>query len=246
MSDLPALTQRLQVLAREAGMLDLCIADLTAEPVHRALLEQGGQWLAEFPRGLTLAFPLLDGIVDELPARHREPGVARAYDVHAYQTITTRLEQTALSVAAELEQAGYRSVAVPTSLTLDGEAMRGHVSHKLVAHLGGMGWIGRSCLLVTRTHGPRVRLATVLTTAPLPPTASAEAVLAEEADACGSCTQCVEECPAGAFSGRPFHREEGRELRLDHARCVAYRDKAKEDSGVTICGVCVAVCPWGA
>lgn len=115
---------------------------------------------------------------------------------------------------------------------------RGPVSHKLAARAAGHGWIGRSCLLVTPSVGPRVRLVTVLTDAPLPPAAVAERD-------CGACTECVDACPASAFTGRAFDPAEPIEARMDVKACAAYRAGAKVSSGTDICGVCVAVCPHG-
>ena len=84
----------------------------------------------------------------------------------------------------------------------------GFFSHKLAAHLAGLGWIGKSCLLVTLEVGPRVRWASVLTDAPL----MAGEPLEER---CGECRGCVEVCPAGAFSGRSFFFDEPRAARFD-------------------------------
>ena len=147
----------------------------------------------------------------------------------------------------------------------------GHLSHKLVAHLAGLGRIGRSCLLLTPGAGPRVRLATVLTNAPLDPFAlrlwgdedaagvgaAAEpdsggsgAALddvagAEASDTCDDCRRCVEACPAEAFTGRLFDPTEPREARMDVHACEAYRQSVTPEAGVPACGVCVAVCPAG-
>jgi epoxyqueuosine reductase len=91
----------------------------------------------------------------------------------------------------------------------------GLFSHKLVAHLAGLGWIGKSCLLVTLEVGPRVRWASVLTDAPL----MAGEPLEER---CGECRGCVEVCPVGAFSGRSFFSDEPRAARLDVFKCRYY------------------------
>lgn len=91
----------------------------------------------------------------------------------------------------------------------------GLFSHKLAAHLAGLGWIGKSCLPVTPEAGPRVRWASVLTDAPL----AAGEQLEER---CGECEACVEVCPAGAFSGRSFFSDEPRAARFDAFKCRYY------------------------
>ena len=85
----------------------------------------------------------------------------------------------------------------------------GGCSQKLAAHLSGLGWIGKSCLLVTPDHGPRVRWVTVLTDAPLRPTG------APLEQRCGECTACVDICPVHALTGKPFSPDELREARFD-------------------------------
>ena len=61
---------------------------------------------------------------------------------------------------------------LPAALTvllenLKDERQRAVFSNKLAAHLAGLGWIGKSCLLITPQVGPRVRWVSVLTEAPL-------------------------------------------------------------------------------
>ena len=110
----------------------------------------------------------------------------------------------------------------------------------MAAHLAGLGWMGTSCLLVTRQAGPRVRWTTVLTNAPVPPTGG------PAEPACGDCRQCVEVCPAGAFTGAPFRAEEPRDLRFAARKCEAYVIKRGHEMGCRVlCGLCAAVCPYG-
>lgn len=82
---------------------------------------------------------------------------------------------------------------------------------KLAAHLAGLGWIGKSCLLITPEHSPHVRWVTVLTDPPLLPTGT------PMEQKCGACTACVDICPQHAFIGRSFCSEEPREARFDVA-----------------------------
>jgi len=53
------------------------VADLTG--VTETIVEQGGDYLSVYPRGLTIGVVLADGVVHQLP-RHREIAVARTYD----------------------------------------------------------------------------------------------------------------------------------------------------------------------
>ncbi|MBU2603059.1 MAG: 4Fe-4S dicluster domain-containing protein [Actinobacteria bacterium] len=233
-----ALDERLRRIGEHLGTYRVGVADMTAPAVQAAVREHGGSWLAAFPRAVSLAFRLQDAIVDQLPRHHRSPAVARTYSFHIYSSVNDYLDEMALHVARAIQEEGHAAVPVPASLPVDADGFSGALSHKLAANLAGLGWIGRSCLLVAPKVGPRLRLVTVLTDAPL----ATDAPLDRD---CGSCTECVEACPAGAFSGKAFDPAEPRSARMDVQACADYREAAKAVSGVTICGVCVAVCPHG-
>jgi len=232
------LTARIAGIAERLGAYRVGVASLEDPAVSAALREQGDEQLAAFPRAVSIAFRLQDAVVGRLPEEHRVPLVAKTYAFHVYQVVNALLDQAAALVAGTLQDAGYAAVSIPTSLSVDAAGFRGPLSHKLAARMAGLGWIGRSCLLVTPEAGPRVRFVTALTDAPLTPGAP----LSRD---CGACTLCVEACPAGAFTGRPFDQTEPIEARMDVQACKDYRAEAKSESGTDICGVCVAVCPHG-
>ncbi|MFW6138084.1 MAG: epoxyqueuosine reductase [Spirochaetota bacterium] len=115
--------------------------------------------------------------------------------------------------------------------------------HKMGATRAGLGWIGKTDLLVSRKFGPRLRLATVLTACPLQPSG-----MPENQSRCGSCTICVDRCPAEAANGKAWSVEVKREEFFDPFKC---RDKCVElcwknmKINATICGICISVCPVG-
>jgi epoxyqueuosine reductase QueG len=215
---------------------DFCgVADLTpADDLNRLL---GGELTAPYPRAVSIGVALPTAIVDQLD-RHEEKRVALAYRSHGYDAINVRLDQLTSRVTSILQQGGHRAFPVAASQTIDGERHHGLFSHKLAAHLAGLGWIGKSCLLVTPQAGPRVRWATVLTDAPLETGHPMD-------ERCGSCTTCVEACPAHAFSGRSFREDEPREARFDVHKCYAYQRNEREHLKSILCGVCLYVCPYG-
>jgi len=108
----------------------------------------------------------------------------------------------------------------------------------LVAHLAGLGWIGKSCLLITPQYGPRVRLASILTDAPLE---SGELLPSE----CGGRRDCVEVCPPKAITGVPFRPSEPRDVRFRAQLCRDYSRRRAQLLGEGICGLCVYICPYG-
>jgi epoxyqueuosine reductase QueG len=229
------LQRKLERQARVMGARFFGMADLTV--AQEAIVAQGGEFLAVYPRALAVGVALSDGIVDQLP-RHKEVAVARTYD-RLFDTVNWSLDRIALRLSVLLNEHGFQTFLTPASDTVNSEDLLGLFSHKLAARLAGLGWIGPSCLLVTPAVGPRVRWATVLTDAPLETGTPLS-------DQCGDCQRCVEACPAQAFTGRPFDPDEPREARFDVRRCQEYRIHLRDEiSGVRTCGMCVYVCPHG-
>ncbi|MGD0152904.1 MAG: 4Fe-4S double cluster binding domain-containing protein [Thermacetogeniaceae bacterium] len=226
----------LRELADHSGIDYAGVADLAQ--AHDAVVEQGGPLVEGFPRCISLGIVLLDTIVDQLPNRS-DRAVAVNYRLHAYDIINQRLDLAASLISGYLQQKGYRALPIPAAEHADDVRICASFSHKLGAHLAGLGWIGKSCLLVTPQHGPRVRFASILTDAPLASTG----VLMEEQ--CGNCTECVEICPQQAFSGRPFRDDEPREARYDARRCQSYFNSMRDSGQLPVCGLCLYVCPYG-
>lgn len=173
--------------------------------------------------GISLGLRLSDAILDQL-----QGGPTLIYK-HHYKAVNYRLDQVALHFLHHLQQHGYSALPIPASQMVDWEGQKGHLSHKLVARFAGLGWMGRSTLLVNPQHGSRVRYVTILTDMPLNP----DLPLSRD---CGDCRSCVSLCPVGAIS----------ETSYDMSACVK---KLKEFAtsrgiGVYICGMCVKACPF--
>jgi epoxyqueuosine reductase len=235
MADKDNLDIRLREEALALGADYFGVADLS--PAQELVLELGGQMMAQFPRALSLAVVMPFAIVDQLP-RHMERAVAMAYYSHSYEMLNRRLDLIASRLSSRLQREGYRAFPVSATQTVDEERQYGLFSHKLAAHLAGLGWIGKSCLLVTPEAGPRARWASVLTDAPL----TTGQPLTER---CGTCMECVEACPAHAFTGRNFQACEPREARFDVFKCIDVRADNESTFACGACGMCVYVCPYG-
>jgi epoxyqueuosine reductase len=213
------------------------VADLS--PARDEIIRQGGAIVADYPRAISLGIALPRAIVDQLPQRANR-AVAVNYRYHAYEVINQRLDLLASQVSSLLQREGHKALPIPVAKRIDSERICALFSHKLAAHVAGLGWIGKSCLLVTPEVGPRVRWVTVLTDAPLPPTGES---LAER---CGDCRQCVEICPVQAFTGEPFRPSEPREKRYDAGKCDSYFAEMKaQDAELAVCGLCLYICPHG-
>jgi epoxyqueuosine reductase len=139
-------------------------------------------------------------------------------------------ERAALSVVDRLEREGCRVLTVHTEDEFDPINRMGLLSLKVLAKATGLGWQGRSLLIVSPQVGPIHRWIAVLTDMELQDGTAIP-------NQCGDCTLCVEKCPAGAlnpvlFDDHPARREDV----LDIGLC-------KGDSG---CTICLRVCPWAA
>jgi epoxyqueuosine reductase len=213
------------------------IADLS--PAYDEILRQGGAVIASYPLAISVGITLLDSIVDQLPKR-AERAVAINYLHHSYDLINKRLDFFTSQVSSLLQREGYRALPIPASRRVDATRLEAAFSHKLAAHLAGLGWIGKCCLLVTPQAGPRVRWTTILTDAQLQATGT---VMPEQ---CGSCTKCVQICPVQAFTGEPFRAEEPREKRFDASKCDRYFTSMKnKDLETAVCSMCLYICPHG-
>jgi epoxyqueuosine reductase len=124
-----------------------------------------------------------------------------------------------------------------------GKTLRMNFSHKMAATRAGLGWIGKTDLLVSEKFGPRLRLATVLTNyrfdnLGIPVTESQ----------CGKCNVCVETCPGHTANGKLWNVSLDRDEFYNAFKC---RDMCRKlsltrlDKKISICGICICVCPQG-
>jgi len=214
---------QLRALARREGLASLAAVQLP-EPV------------LGLPSAIGLLLPLAPGVIGQVAAG-RAPTMTY---YHHYRTANALLDRAAFLVAGDLAEHGFQALPIPASQTVDRAAQAGIFPHKTAATLAGLGWIGRHALLVTESHGPRVRLATVLTDMPAP------APMGDGASRCGECRACVAACPAKAIRGAPWSPGTARSELVDARTCLDYM---REHFGLvgrgSVCGVCMAVCPWG-
>lgn len=229
------LARRLRDVMATGGMALVGVA--SSEAVAQYAEPEAEALISRLPQAISMGYRLSDAVIEGI-----EDGPTLIYK-HHYKTVNWLLDQTAARCAAAVQSAGYDAVPVPASQTVDWERQVGLLSHRIIAHHAGLGWIGRSTLVVNPIHGARVRYATVLTDAPLDPAllsspggAEEEGGLSERiAGGCGECERCIPVCPAGAISREGYDRE----------RCLAtLREFARRRGiGVFICGVCVKACP---
>ncbi|MDF3001813.1 MAG: hypothetical protein K0Q48_1932 [Bacillota bacterium] len=98
--------------------------------------------------------------------------------------------------------------------------------HKKIAMLAGLGWIGKSNLLVTREYGSALCMCSVLTNAPLP--IQHKPIIRP---LCGKCNVCRDICPAKVIHGSNWEEGIHRDLIVDVYHCET-------------CLKCLAHCIW--
>lgn len=141
-----------------------------------------------------------------------------------------RTTKAAYDVARVSHSHGLKALPLPSvGCPIDARFLTAVFSYKHAGLMSGLGYIGRSSLLVTPGHGPRVRLACCLTEAVLEPTS------ASTPDACDGCHICIENCPAGALSAP----QPGEAYALNKFACSAFRSAAGG------CAECMRLCPAG-
>ena len=223
----------LESLARDMGATYVGVADLA--PARQRISEQGGDFLTQFPRAVSHGFVLADGTVNTL-VHHKNIAAMSNYWYYVYQVVNPRIDSISLMLAQSLGEAGFQAFVVPSSQTVDKSRLAGVFSHKLAASLAGLGWIGKSALLITPEHGPRVRWGTVLTDAPLETGTPMDEI-------CRDCDACVKVCPAHAFTGQAFDKPRPRSEIFAAEACDSYL--GKREALHRACGMCVYVCPFG-
>ncbi|ACS80107.1 4Fe-4S double cluster binding domain-containing protein [Maridesulfovibrio salexigens] len=191
--------------------------------------------LNNFPRAISIAVQLADGIIDTIVDTPTE-----IYSQH-YQRVNALLDNIACRVSSFIQSNGGKALPIPASQILCEERFVSYISHKAVAINAGLGWQGKSLLLVTPQYGPRIRLVTILTDLNI---AADEPIK----NRCGKCTKCTDACPAGAIKNvnTELHYSSRNEA-VSLSACVDHLNKVSGYGNLMpyICGVCVASCPWG-
>lgn len=107
-------------------------------------------------RAISIGVALIDPIVEGL-AERSDRAVAMEYRHHAYDVVNDLLDSISLRLANSLQRQSCRALPIPASKqAVVDSRITAVFSHKLAAHLAGLGWIGKSCLLITPEAGPRV------------------------------------------------------------------------------------------
>jgi epoxyqueuosine reductase len=153
--------------------------------------------------------------------------------------VRSQMDDITSRVSVLLKSRGIEHFVIPQG-GQEPETQLAMFSHKFAAVHAGLGWIGKSSLLITNAHGPRVYLATILIDSDIP---TGEAVLESS---CGNCDACVTACPHGFIKGVNWYPGVPREKLIDVHSCNNYREGAIDIIGCKDeCGLCLVACPCG-
>ena len=214
-------------VARGHSMAVWGVADLTLlsqkKPDILSEVGRGAGSPDAFTRAIVMGVRLQHAVVEGLA-----DGPTLLY-FHLYRQANYQLDRAAFELADVVQKAGYAAAAIPASQVIGRNPMRGHLSHKLLGWAAGIGWIGRSSLLVHPEYGAGVRYVSVLTDAPL-------AAGTPHGGSCGECRRCAALCPAHAIhdSFRDFDLDACYEKLCEFSRMPGI--------GQHICGLCVKAC----
>lgn len=193
--------------------------------------------------GISMGKRLDDRIINKI-----KDGPTLEYYNH-YHHINKQLADLTLSIQSDLMNFGIYSIVLEPTISEDAKINNDHylrtlsvdISHKMIATRAGLGWIGKTGLFISREFGPRLRLVSILLQQ-RPPLYSTPVNKSE----CGKCKICVIKCPAQAANGKSWHIGITRDEFFDAHKCrEKCRELAKEKfkTDISICGICVAVCP---
>lgn len=161
-----------------------------------------------------------------------------------YNRLNEKLDILVSLGAKALQMYGFTAIAMTRERVGTGEKSDSKpLPHKTVATRAGIGWIGKSALLVTEQFGSMIRISSILTDAPLK---TAKPV--NESKCPDNCMICKKACPGGAVSGKQWNVKVHRDEFFDAVKCrKTARERAKQGFGgenITICGKCIEVCPF--
>lgn len=182
----------------------------------------------DYSYGISIIVPMPVNVIRQI-----EKGPTKEFAV-LYREFNNKLDSIALAGKSFLESKGYEVFAQIHANEKFDEEWRTRLPQKTVATRSGLGWIGKSCLLVTPEFGSAVSMVSILTNAPI----VCDKPINESR--CGSCHVCKNICPSGAIKGILWEKGIEREELFDKGLCGSYCSKLT----FGLCGKCFLNCPY--
>ena len=227
---------------------------------------------------VVIAVPLLYGVVEKsrpfkpcetyLHPHTLKYGMPNRQYAVQYVSLNAKLDRIVQELGYLLEERGFYAFPVQASQPSAGMGVefapgvtvtpeenidtyrRGELSHRHAATLAGLGEIGLNNLFMTPEYGPRVRLASLITDAPLVPDEPFAGRLCKGKEDPGKCNLCIKACPFKAF---PEARQAiSGPLKYNMVNKLSCREDSFKSLQLVsgnwvhaICGICIKVCPVG-
>lgn len=199
---------------------------------------------SEFRFGISIGKRLNDNIIDDLGN-----GPTLEY-FNYYNQINNELSDLTKKIQSDLKANGIESKRIKPTISVGSkkyekylESLTYDISHKMVATRAGLGWIGKSDLLISKAFGPRLRLVTLL----LNQDPGIDSIPIDTSR-CGNCDICVIRCPANAANGKLWDIATHRDIFFNAFKCrekCAELARQKLNVDERICGLCISICPIG-
>ena len=177
---------------------------------------------------IVIGFPISLPIIDTAPS---------IWYHELYRTVNNLLDSYGYRLATFLSEKGYPSVWIPRdgygSIEVLKERPYAFFSHRHAAYCAGLGTFGLNNAILTPRYGPRVRFASIITTADIP----GDPLIDDQL--CVKCQRCVTICPVHAVSA------EGYPKGLTDKVACATRSAELRERYIAPCGCCIKVCPIG-
>lgn len=222
--------------------LDLILQDVDVDKVgvvalkdwqDTAVYEKVKELMPRAVSVIVLGVEVFPEVVNYLTSQ-RQVGDLNLSDLNerTVEIINGRLDWELYKIVKNIHQEGYEAIPLPAAgAPYNSRMIEGVLPYVLFARMAGMGSIGWHSMLLAPDFGARLRLASILTDAPL-----AGTVAGDEYYPCPECGgACIKICPVSAIK-RPG---EGQSYRLDKYKCSNY---LLASGG---CSECLRVCPAG-
>lgn len=188
--------------------------------------------LSHLPVGISIGVRLSDQIIKGI-----KNGPTMIYAYH-YSITNALLNEIALKTTNYLQNFGFSAMPIPASQS--SRKSKIPFQHKTAATSAGIGWIGKSSMLIHPEYGPRLRYVTVLSDVHIEHYGTPI-----KESKCGDCKNCVDACPVHAIKNNNWKLGMNRTEYFEYKICLDHINKVGVLLDHSICGICIAACPIG-